>query len=84
MSFWSGTPPPQNPPLETHFFEVLMRGVGSKIGRALHALTHDEWGAEPGSAAGGPGGSDDGGESDVSSVECDSSSDVDDELVAAM
>ena len=57
-----------------------------ELGHALHALTHDEWGTEPGSAAGGPGGSDDGGESDVSSVECASSSDVDvdDELVAPM
>ena len=55
-----------------------------ELGCALHALTRDEWGAEPGSAAGGPGASDDGGESDVSSVECDSSSDVNDELVAAL
>ena len=26
MSFWSG--PPQTPPLETHFFEVLREGGG--------------------------------------------------------
>ena len=55
-----------------------------ELGRALHALTRDEWGAEPVSAAGGPEDADDGGEGDVSSVECDSSSDVDYELVAAM
>ena len=33
-----------------------------ELGRALHALTHDEWETEPVSAAGGPEDADDGGE----------------------
>ena len=60
-------------------------GIYTKgLGRALHALTRDKWETELVSAAGEPGDADEGEEGDVSSVECDSSSDVDDERVTAM
>ena len=55
-----------------------------KLGRTLHALTRDEWETELVSAAGGPEEADNRGEGGVSSVECDSSSEVGNELMAAM
>ena len=55
-----------------------------ELGCTLHALTRDEWGTEPVLAAGEPGDADEDKGGDVSSVDCDSSSDVDDDLVAAM
>ena len=55
-----------------------------ELGRALRAVTRDESETEPVSAAREQGDADEREGGDVSSVECDSSSDVDDELVTAM